>query len=227
LLGAATAAYAPWPGLRWTDSKRPLQDTLSRLVERDSGTGRERVADARLSIALAVQSPVWGVGPRSWDDAASSAAHEVAGRHATPQHFWTTPNSDAARTLAERGFVGFALLVSALLALLVRALRHWQRAEGELIALVGALSVAAVNMLLDAPLFRASSLLSIALLLALLRVPGPRVCTLPRTLVRAGFVSAAVLITLATGMRAYAAAGRGAGAAPCARPALCTGGRGR
>lgn len=80
ILAVAATAWVPWRGLHWTDAAHPMTATLSRLTEYETGTGRERLADLGIAAALAAQSPVFGVGPRGWDDASSSLAHRVTDR---------------------------------------------------------------------------------------------------------------------------------------------------
>lgn len=207
VLALAAVAFMPWPGLRWTDTTSPISDTLGRVTEYKTGTGRERLGDLGIAATLATQHPLFGVGPRGWDEASTAIAHQMAGRHATPQHFWTTPNSDLARTLGERGIVGASLLLAALIALLdgaVRAARS--RSYLENLMLVGALTVFGVNAVLDAPLFRPSSLLLAAVLFGLLRSSaGGRVIRLRRTAWSGALAVVVTLLLTATTLRAAAA----------------------
>ncbi len=207
-VGALLAvALLPWPGLRWTDSASPMSNTLARMTEYQKGTGRERLADLSLAAVQALEHPILGVGPRGWDDAASSRAHLISGRHATPQHFWATPNSDLARTLGERGILGLGLLLAAIGAVAEatwRGLRspRWH----EHLPLVAPLSVFAVNAALDAPLFRPSSLLLAALLLGVTgNWRGAKPLRVPAFAWRGGLLLLAILIATGTSLRVVAA----------------------
>jgi O-Antigen ligase len=204
----SAVAFAPWPGLRWTDTNSPMGDTLGRITEYKTGTGRERLADFAVAATIASEHPLLGVGPRGWDNAASAHAHQIAERHATPQHFWSTPNSDLARTLAERGVVGLSLLLAAAVALIEGALRRARsRPLYETVTLLAALAALAVNAALDAPLFRPSSLVLAALLLGLAgNWHGARRMRPPRLAWLGSLLLTAALIVAGTGLRVAAAA---------------------
>jgi len=202
LLSVAGAALIPWPGLHWNDS---LSGTAARLVDYQGGTGRERLTDLKIATTIAIENPIFGVGPRSWDDAASARAHQNAGRHATPQHFWTTPNSDLARILAERGFAGLALVAGALGSLLVGAWRARERDGVETIALASAAVALVIDALLDAPLFGAPTLAIAAALGGLARKPGPRALAVTWP-ARVGVPVLAAAILLVTSLRTASSA---------------------
>jgi len=207
ILAVAATAWVPWPGLHWTDATHPMTATLSRLTEYETGTGRERLADLGIAAALAARSPFFGVGPRGWDDASSSLAHQVAGRHATPQHFWTSPNSDLARVLGERGFVGLLLLLTASGALAQRAFQARRlRRRSENLTLLAACTVLVVDATFDAPLFRPSTLALAAVLLGLLRAPAARTLAFPRGPRLVVLATLVVLLLAGTGLRIAAAA---------------------
>jgi O-antigen ligase len=201
-LSVVGAALTPWPGLHWNDS---LSGTAARLLDYQGGTGRERLTDLKIATTIAIENPFFGVGPRSWDDAASARAHESAGRHATPQHFWTTPNSDLARILAERGFVGLALFAGTLGSLLAGVWSARQRDHLETIALASAASALLVDTLLDAPLFGASTLAMAAALGGLARKPGPRALAVTWP-ARVGLPVLATAILLVTSLRTASSA---------------------
>ena len=206
-LGLAAAAFVPWPGLHWTDSRAPIASTLARLTEYETGTGHERLGDFGIAATLAWDQPLFGVGPRGWDDAASSLAHQISDRHATPQHFWTTPNSDLARTLGERGMVGLALLLAASLALANEAQQALvRRADPETLGIIGALVILAINATLDAPLFRPSSLALSAITIGAVRARGSREFAVPRAVVLASSAVLGAILVLGTTLRVAAAA---------------------
>lgn len=201
--GLLAATCVPWPGLHW--SQRAEASTFSRLAEYRTGTGRERLDDWGLAAGLAQRHPFFGVGPRGWDDAASMHAHEVAGRHATPQHFWTSPNSDLARFAAERGLLGVFLLLCALSAIALTA-RRAPCSRKELFTLAGAFAVLAVNAALDAPLLRPSSLGWFGVLLGLARGESRPLVELRGGALRGLLSLVVVLLLVGTFLRARAGA---------------------
>lgn len=113
-LGAlALGAAAPWPGWRFRQS---AADAAGRLFEYERGSGKVRLEPHRAGLAALGPSParwLWGAGPGAWQDAASEQAHAVEGGHAAMTLGPSSPNSDALRTLVERGLVGLVGLTLA------------------------------------------------------------------------------------------------------------------
>lgn len=175
-IGILLGGLVPWPGLHWNDSS-PLSSTASRLFEHDTGTGRARLEDHLLGFHIWTSSPLLGVGPRGWDDASSAAAHVIRGRHASATSFSVTPNSDFVRVLAEQGAIGLLTLLAALGGLVRRGVRAGggHSLAGDRIAALLALAVLLVHALLDAPLFRITSTLMIAVLAGVLRARSAHV----------------------------------------------------
>jgi hypothetical protein len=155
--GAALGALVPWPGVHFSQS---VGQTAGRLLEHDQGSGRVRVEQHRLGLAVLQASPsrwLLGAGPGAWEDAASQQSHAVGGRHAAMVVGPNTPNSDALRVLVEQGLVGLACLAAAFFLTLRGTLRR-ALGEGPLapaVAIAAGLGAALTHGLFDAPLFRA------------------------------------------------------------------------
>jgi O-antigen ligase len=181
------------------------------MLEIEKGSGRGRLDDYVLASAMLRERPLLGWGPRRWEDASSAVAHDVAERHASAYVFWPTPNSDLARIAGEQGLAGLLTLGALLLALGHAAYRRL-RVETHLLhesmgftVLLG-LSVYGVNALLDAPLFRPSSVAVIACLCALLRGTSPALTCIPQRLSARVAVAAGFVLVILAGVRVSAAA---------------------
>ncbi|MFO1431505.1 MAG: O-antigen ligase family protein [Candidatus Competibacteraceae bacterium] len=201
------AALLPWPGLHWTEPA-PMLSSLQRLAAYNEGSGRVRVNQHQVGLAILAEHPLLGVGPGNWDDAAAAHAHAVPGEHAPPWTVALSPQSDLLRTAAERGLAGSACLLAAGVLLVAGAWRRMQRGEapaGLTLALLAALIIAAIHGLLDAPLFRPASLTLIAVLAGLLRDPRPRLSVpLPRPVQRGFLLALGTLIAVVIGLRTLA-----------------------
>jgi hypothetical protein len=80
-LAMAMALALPWPGLRWSEP-HPWFSSLVRLFEHDRGSGRVRVDQMRVALAMMRDHPWRAAGPGGWEDAASEEGHVVPGGHA-------------------------------------------------------------------------------------------------------------------------------------------------
>jgi len=132
LAGAGVAAALLLPNrLRWK-SENPYLESAKGLVNYQEGSGRGRLIQYRNSAAMALGSPLLGVGPGNWPveyprHAARrdpSLAPDEAGTTSNP---W--PSSDWVAFLAERGLPAFLLLAGALVALALGALRRMRAAR--------------------------------------------------------------------------------------------------
>jgi len=202
-LGAVLGAFAPWPGLRFTES---ASTTAARLLEHDRGSGRGRIEQHRVGLAALRESPWLGVGPGGWDHAASSAAHAVAGRHTAAFVGPLTPNSDLLRITVEQGIAGVLLLALAIGVLLKRAVAAGIRGGDPLArALIASLGVAGIIALLDAPLTRPDAVALLAIVAGL--VPGGCETPLPRPAAWAGRLAmVAFAVAACARLAAHAAA---------------------
>ena len=109
--------------LNWR-SDSPYLETARSVVNYREGSGRGRLVQYKNSARMSLYHPVFGVGPGNWGVVypryASRGDPSLAsdGMTANP---W--PSSDWITFLSERGPVAFALLVLAMVALLVDAVR--------------------------------------------------------------------------------------------------------
>lgn len=169
LLAAGLATLLP-NRLAWR-SDSPYVETLTRIADYGSGSGRGRLIQWRTSLALLAERPVQGVGPGNWIVHYPRVTRPGDPSFITgdpiPTNPW--PSSDWVATLSERGAVGtllllmtgFAAAVVALRRILVRDVPEWpavfdpeageERAAGAVAAL-GMICAAFVTGLFDAVL---------------------------------------------------------------------------
>ncbi len=206
LVAIVVAANIPWPGLHW-NNPTPLLSSLQRLVYL-KGSGAGRIDQYQIGFAILADHPVIGVGPGNWDDAAAAHAHAAPGNHAFPWAYRITPMSDLVRIATERGLLGLGCFLAALALLGAGALRRARRGDapaGLTLALLGALVIAAVHGLLDAPLFRPEALALIAVLAGLLRDDRPALAApLPRPWQRGLLLVAGAVVVGVIGLRTAA-----------------------
>lgn len=170
-LGTAVllAVSLPWPGLRWSESS-PLTSSLQRLVEHDQGTGRGRLEQLGLGLAIARDAPLLGDGPGGWNDASARWAHVVSGRHAEAWGDDAAPRSEFVRALVETGPLGTTALLIAMGLFIHTRWKRWRRFSLPPAAAC-ALLVFVVHAFLDLPLTRPDTALLVATIAAL---AGPR-----------------------------------------------------
>jgi hypothetical protein len=159
----------PWAGLRWTEPS-PMLSSFSRLLEYESGTGRSRVDQHRLGIAMLAESPVFGLGPGSWRREAPRFVHTATQHHTKFVAPLWTPASDLLRHAVETGVVGLVAAAAMLFALLIGARARITDARDPVpMALMASLLVAVVISAFDAPLYRPHSIALIAVIGGTLR----------------------------------------------------------
>lgn len=180
ILGAVGSAFLP-NRLEWK-SNSPYLDSMRDIVNSSEGSGAGRMKQYRNSLDMALANPILGVGPGNWtvhyvrfaerrDPSLSSAG----GMTDNP---W--PSSDWVAFVAERGIAATVLLVLALLAIAVRALRElpaaratndFERATAAL-TLIGTIVATAVVGLFDAVLLIAIPTMFMWLLAGVLSPPA-------------------------------------------------------
>lgn len=175
LIGAAAGAAITLPNeLRW-NSDSPYLETATDVVNYREGSGRGRLIQYRNSVTLALDNPLFGVGPGNWSVAYPEVASrrdpslDNSGMTANP---W--PSSDWVAFLAERGIPAFVALTLTFLLIALGALRrvaHATTTAGGMraLALGGTVLVTALVGAFDAVLLLgAPSLIAWALIGALM-----------------------------------------------------------
>jgi O-antigen ligase len=158
-VGVAAAVFLP-NRLEWK-SDNPYLESATGLVNYKEGSGRGRIVQYTNSLHMALAHPLLGVGPGNWPVVypkfASRNDPSMSSEDGVTSNPW--PSSDWAAYLSERGLPATALLLLAMLALLMRALRDLRRGGGRdqervltAIALVGTLVATAVVGAFDAVL---------------------------------------------------------------------------
>jgi O-antigen ligase len=160
--GAIAAVLLP-NRLEWK-SDSPYLDSAAGLVNYKAGSGRGRIVQYTNSLRMTGAHPVFGVGPGNWPVVyphyASRNDPSMSSDDGVTSNPW--PSSDWVAYLSERGAIGIALLLVAMVGLLGRALADLKRqdrnAEQVLtaIALVGTLVATAVVGAFDAVLLIAA-----------------------------------------------------------------------
>jgi O-antigen ligase len=111
--------------LEWK-SDSPYLDSAVGLVNYREGSGRGRLVQYGNSLKMARAHPVFGVGPGNWPVAyakyASRSDPSLSQDDGMTSNPW--PSSDWVAFLAERGALGFSLLLLAMLSLFARAVRE-------------------------------------------------------------------------------------------------------
>jgi O-antigen ligase len=137
-------------------------ETLTGVANYQEGSGRGRLVQYRQSLRMAVDNPLFGVGPGNWaveypDYAAArdpSLDNSAAGMTSNP---W--PSSDWVAFVAERGFIASLMLCLALLGIAIRAIRQLVREDADealgATALLATLAATCVAGLFDAVLLLA------------------------------------------------------------------------
>jgi O-antigen ligase len=123
-IGGAIAIVIP-NTLEW-NSDSPYLDSAKKVVDYSSGSGRGRVAQYRNSLKMAVDNPVFGVGPGNWPvkyqryAPGGDKSLAESGMTANP---W--PSSDWVAFGSERGAVATICLLAAFGVLFLGSLRRW------------------------------------------------------------------------------------------------------
>jgi O-antigen ligase len=161
-VGAIAAVLLP-NRLEWK-SDSPYLDSAAGLVNYKGGSGRGRIVQYTNSLHMTRANPLLGVGPGNWPVIypryASRNDPSMSTEDGVTSNPW--PSSDWIAYLSERGAIGIALLLVAMVGLLGRALADLKRrdrnAEQVLtaIALVGTLMATAVVGAFDAVLLIAA-----------------------------------------------------------------------
>lgn len=126
VIGAAAIAAVLVPNdLRWR-ADAPYAETLTRLAEYRSGSGRGRLIQYRNTAGMVAENPLLGVGPGNWfvhyPRFTRGADPSYAAGQPLPTNPW--PSSDWVALTAERGLLGALLLAFAGLAAILAALRR-------------------------------------------------------------------------------------------------------
>lgn len=158
-VGVAAAIVLP-NRLEWK-SENPYLESATGLVNYKEGSGAGRIVQYTNSLKMALAHPLLGVGPGNWavvyPKFASRNDPSMSQDDGLTSNPW--PSSDWVAYLSERGVIGFALLLLAMVGLAWRAVRDiWTGAgrDGErvltAIALIGTLAATAVVGAFDAVL---------------------------------------------------------------------------
>jgi O-antigen ligase len=179
LLGAVASAFLP-NRLEWK-SNSPYLDTMRGLVNSSEGSGAGRVIQYKNSLEMAMSHPILGVGPGNWSvhyikyaERRDPSLSSAGGMTDNP---W--PSSDWVAFVSERGIIATVLLVLALLAIGLRAVRElpaaretgdFERARAAL-TLIGTIVATAVVGLFDAVLLIAIPTMFLWLIAGVLSPP--------------------------------------------------------
>jgi O-antigen ligase len=160
-LGGTAAVVVP-NRLEWK-SDSPYLDSAAGLVNYREGSGRGRLVQYGNSLAMARAHPIFGVGPGNWPVVypkyASRNDPSMSQEDGVTSNPW--PSSDWVAFLAERGAIGFVLLLLAMFGLMWRAVRElWSSARDPervitALALIATLIATAVVGAFDAVLLLA------------------------------------------------------------------------
>lgn len=124
VIGTVASAFLP-NRLEWK-SNSPYLDTMRGLVNSSEGSGAGRIIQYKNSLEMAMSSPIVGVGPGNWSvhytrfaERRDPSLSNAGGMTDNP---W--PSSDWMAFLSERGIGATLLLILALLAIGLRAIRE-------------------------------------------------------------------------------------------------------
>lgn len=161
LLGAGMGVNLPTK-LVWKD-EHPFRSSAQRLFDITSGSGAFRAEQHRVTLGIAREHPVLGVGPGQWRQAMMAAKGD-AKLYTNPM-----PSSDYLRYLADGGFVALALFLGLGACFLRRA---WKIRTAHPHVLASLLVCATIG-LADPPLFRVElTILFCVLVAALMNQPS-------------------------------------------------------
>ena len=195
-IGVGAALVLP-NTLDW-NSESPYLDTAKSVVNYKEGSGRGRLVQYGNTLRMSSHHPLLGVGPGNWPviyPKFASRDDPSLGSDGMTSNPW--PSSDWMTFLSERGFVAFALLVLALIALVADGLRGLgaDRAPEDRLsaaALLGTIIVLLVVGSFDAVLLLPVNALIAWSLLGALSPPGRERVIVPLPAVRR--VGAALLL---------------------------------
>ncbi|HET7600921.1 MAG TPA: O-antigen ligase family protein, partial [Gemmatimonadales bacterium] len=149
LLGAALALALP-NTLEWR-SDSPYLDSLRDMANYKEGSGKGRLIQYGNTLRMALDHPLFGVGPGNWPVAypeyTSPGDPAFDADDFIPTNPW--PSSDWVALLAEHGAPAFLALVLTGVALAIGAWRRWRRApetSDGLESLIGLLLLAALGV---------------------------------------------------------------------------------
>jgi Tetratricopeptide repeat/O-Antigen ligase len=172
----------PWRGLAWREAS-PVWSSASRLIDYENGTGRARVQQHKLGLAMIAEGPWLGFGPGGWRRESSRFVHEVGEHTSFVDSLWT-PASDPLRHAVEAGVPSLVAAAAMALTLLWGVRRRvFDRAQPLTLALASSLLVALTISTFDALLTRPASVVLVAAVAGVLRqeVP-PRLICVPASL---------------------------------------------
>jgi O-antigen ligase len=180
--GVVASAFLP-NRLEWKSSS-PYLDSVRDVVNYKEGSGAGRLVQYQNSLEIAMAHPILGVGPGNWPveytkfaDRRDPSLSSAGGMTDNP---W--PSSDWMAFVSERGFIATILLMLALLAITIRALRElptarqtqdFERATAAL-TVVGTVVTTMVVGLFDAVLLIAIPTMFMWLLIGVLSPPVER-----------------------------------------------------
>lgn len=205
LVIAAVAAVVLPNRLSWGTDGGAYTDTISRLGDYRSGTGRGRIIQYRNTIEMATDHPLLGVGPGNWsiEYPRYASPGDPSHRPGALQPVNRLPNTDWLGMLAERGAIALAALLLAFALMGARALRALRRGEGGrapivLLALVGL----GVMGTFDAVLLRPGPTLLLFAMLGAATPIGPSLEWSIAPSLRRAALSATLVMTILLGFRA-------------------------
>lgn len=179
IMGAVASAFLP-NRLNW-NSASPYLDSVRGVVNYKEGSGAGRLVQYQNSLEMGLAHPLLGVGPGNWSveypkfaDRRDPSLSSAGGMTDNP---W--PSSDWVAFVSERGILATILLVVALLAVALRALRElpgaretndFERATAAL-TVIGTIVTTVVVGLFDAVLLIAIPTMFMWLLIGALSPP--------------------------------------------------------
>ncbi len=183
IVGLAAALLLP-NRLSWR-SDSPYSDTVRDLTNYRAGSGHGRLVQYRNSLRLVRRHPLFGTGPGNWPVeyplVTTPGDPSFAGGDPMPTNPW--PSSDWVAMLVERGVVAALLLLAALGAMGLTALRRLRSEDPaearRALALLGLLAATLVTGAFDAVLLLAPPTLVVWAAVGLLLPATGRVGLLP------------------------------------------------
>jgi O-antigen ligase len=159
--GIAAAILVP-NSLEWR-SENPYLESVTRIADYQEGSGAGRLVQYGRSMRMALDAPLFGVGPGNWsviypEYAAPGDPSLSRSQPGTTANPW--PSSDWVAFIAERGFPAAALLALVLLGIAASALRTLVHARDEGEALLAAALLGIVLATIVAGMFDAVLLLA-------------------------------------------------------------------
>src|SRR5262249_48639117 len=125
-MGALIGVYSP-TRLNWK-SPHPYIGTVETLLAYDRGSGYGRLVQYRHSLAMAIDHPIFGVGPGNWQ--ILYHAYSIGIRPPVVALIWqipSRPNSDWVGFTAERGVPATIVLLAAFVSLAVGLVKSARR----------------------------------------------------------------------------------------------------